>query len=404
MSYSKALLSIFFLFLAMSVTAQRKQLSQARDYVKSGSNLDKAEQLTAELLKDSANRTNMKIWITLFDAVRKQYEQGNEKLYLKQQYDTAALFNSTRKMFLILEAMDSVDAMPDKRGNSDPKYRKSHAAYLNTYRPNLFNGGIFFTNKKQYSTAFNFFDSYVDCARQPLFAAYDYNSRDKYLAGAAYWASYCGYKENNPDKALKYMDIAFRDTSKTSFLLQFKSQMLLQKGDTNGYVATLREGFRRYPTFPFFFPRLIDHYIQQGMADSAMVVTDRALAADSANIVYRYTKSTLLLNSGKYAECIEICKGLLARNDSLADVFCNMGLAYFNMAIELDKKLHKSSSEKKLVIENYSKSRPYMERYRQLAPERKDKWAPVLYTIYLNLNMGKEFDEMDKLMKKQQGK
>ena len=41
-----------------------------------------------------------------------------------------------------------------------------------------------------------------------------------------------------------------------------------------------------------------------------------------------------------------------------------------------------------------------MERYRQLAPDQKQKWAPVLYTIYLNLNMGKEFDEIDRLMKK----
>ena len=28
------------------------------------------------------------------------------------------------------------------------------------------------------------------------------------------------------------------------------------------------------------------------------------------------------------------------------------------------------------------------------------KWAFPLYTIYLNLNMGKEFDEIDKIMKK----
>lgn len=37
-----------------------------------------------------------------------------------------------------------------------------------------------------------------------------------------------------------------------------------------------------------------------------------------------------------------------------------------------------------------------MERYRKLAPNEKDKWVPILYTIYLNLNMGKEFDEIDR--------
>ncbi len=40
-----------------------------------------------------------------------------------------------------------------------------------------------------------------------------------------------------------------------------------------------------------------------------------------------------------------------------------------------------------------------MERYRVLAPKEKDKWAPVLYRIYLNLNLGKQFDEIDHLLK-----
>ena len=33
-------------------------------------------------------------------------------------------------------------------------------------------------------------------------------------------------------------------------------------------------------------------------------------------------------------------------------------------------------------------------------PDEKDKWAPSLYRIYLNLNMGRQFDEIDRLLKK----
>ncbi len=40
-----------------------------------------------------------------------------------------------------------------------------------------------------------------------------------------------------------------------------------------------------------------------------------------------------------------------------------------------------------------------MERYRKLAPQQKQKWGPALYRIYLNLNMGKQFDEIDRLLK-----
>ena len=47
----------------------------------------------------------------------------------------------------------------------------------------------------------------------------------------------------------------------------------------------------------------------------------------------------------------------------------------------------------------YKKALPYLQRYRALAPGAQDKWALPLYTIYLNLNMGREFEEIDKLLK-----
>lgn len=84
------------LFLLMSISffcmagyAQKKEISAARDNVKAGNNLTQAQASMEKLLKDSVNRGNLKIWNILYDAVRKQYEQGNEKLYLKQAYDTA---------------------------------------------------------------------------------------------------------------------------------------------------------------------------------------------------------------------------------------------------------------------------------------------------------------------------
>ena len=80
---------LIFLFISMVGVAQKKEIATAKDYVKKNTNLDKAEQMMRTLLDDSANRTNTKIWNVLFDAQRRQYENGNEKLYLKQKYDTA---------------------------------------------------------------------------------------------------------------------------------------------------------------------------------------------------------------------------------------------------------------------------------------------------------------------------
>ena len=67
--------------------AQKKELSQARTYIKSGKDYDKAEKLMTDLLKNPENRKNAKIYDTWYDAVAGQYAQANEKLYLKQAYD-----------------------------------------------------------------------------------------------------------------------------------------------------------------------------------------------------------------------------------------------------------------------------------------------------------------------------
>ena len=85
---------------------------------------------------------------------------------------------------------------------------------------------------------------------------------------------------------------------------------------------------------------------------------------------------------------------LIALNDSLPDPYYNAGTCYLNKAL----KLH-PLREKKQLKATYQKARHYMERYRQLAPEQKQKWGPALYRIYLNLNMGKQFDEIDRLLK-----
>ena len=383
--------------LPLLACAQKKVIAQARTYVKSGKELAKAEKMMSELLADSANRGNEKIWLTLFEAVRKQYEQGNEKLYLKQSYDTATLFNTAAKMFTVLEAFDSIEATPDQKGRVKIKYRPRHAAYLNTYRPNLYNGGTFFLRRQDYAKAYQLYDAYIDCARQPLFTDYRYAATDSMMPQAAYWALYAAYKQHDAGRMMLHRSMAERDSLHIDFVTQYVAEASLWTGDTATYAAMLERGFLHTPTHPFFFPRLMDYYTSIGRADSAMVTVDRMLQADSLNQLSLFAKSTLLLNKGDNDGCIDICRRLLALNDSMPDAYCNMGLAYFNKAVATDASGKPSRKLRRQVRELYSQSLPYMEKFRQLAPEQKSKWVPVLYTIYLNLNMGQQFGEIDRI-------
>lgn len=376
--------------------AQKKELSQARSYIKSGKDkeLEKASQLMSDLLKDKNNKGNKKIYLTWFEAIRGLYNQANERMYLKQKQDTAAFFALNKKMFTILESLDSVEMVPNAKGKVDIEYRNKHSEILNNYRPNLFNAGTFFLRKGDFENAFNYFEFYIDCQRQPIFSAYRYDSTDTKISEAAYWTTYCGYRIGDPVRTLRYRDYALKDKAKANFTLQYIAEARKQLKDEELYLKTLEEGFEHYPTYSYFFPRLIDVYSKKEQFDKALQTIDKAIESCDTCELYLFAKSTMLYRLGRYEECIKVSDQVIAINQNQAEAHFNAGSAYINIALKLDER-----QDKKQIRQLYQKARPYMERYRQLSPNEKSKWGPALYRIYLNLNMGKQFDEIDRLLR-----
>jgi hypothetical protein len=264
---------------------------------------------------------------------------------------------------------------------------------LNTHRPNLYNAGTYFIRKDKWSEAFTFLSTYIDCEKQPLFSTYNYAKNDKRLPEAAYWATYCGYRLKDADKTLQYQTLARRDTIYTKYFLQFIAEAYRWQGNDSAYVATLEEGFQRYPLITYFFPRLIDVYTATGQYDKALAKADSALALCDTCDIFLFAKSSVLLRMERWQESVVYSERLIHQNDSMAEPYFNAGTAFVNMAEST-----KAAKDKKLQRTYYQKARTYMEYYRLLMPDEKKKWAPVLYRIYLNLNLGRQFDEIDKLL------
>ena len=381
--------------LTMPASAQRKQIGEARTYLKSGKNYDKAEKLMTDLLKDSANQDNKRIYEIWLQSVQKQYEQANERFYTNKQQDTAQFFSLVRRMFSIAFCLDSLDMRPDKKGRVDPELRKDVARDMINYRPNLFYGGAYHVRKSDFQKAYDYFETYLDCTRQPLFTGYDPIFSDDRKAEASYWACYCGYRMNDPVLALRHRELALRDSSKRDMTFQYIAESWKTLKDDSMYVATLQEGFLEFPTSNYFFPRLMDSFTQKGQYREALDIVDIALEADSLNELYLYAKSSVLMQLERYAESLTVTDKLLTLNDKMADAYFNGGSAYLNIALRMDPQRHK-----KQVKDMYQEALPYMEKYRALAPQQTQKWGPALYRIYFNLNMGKQFDEIDKILKK----
>ena len=390
-----AILALFF----CTAYAQKKELSQARTYIKSGKDYDKAEKLMTDLLaKDSANRQNKKVFATWYDAVLGQYQQINEKIYLHQKYDTVTVYTLLNRMYRVAESLDSLDARPDEKGRVKPEYREDNAEQLDKLRRNLYFGGTYNVRRGKYQEAFNFFETYIDAARQPLFVSYNYAKTDASMPTAAYWATLSGYRMKDAERTLRYSDLALTDTAKAVYVRQYICEAYLWQQKEPEYLKALEDGFEHHPDYPYFFPRLGDYYNKHGQIEKTLRLSDEALGKYPDHSLFLLAKSVALLELDRYDECIEVSNKLIAKEPELPEPYFNIATCYLNQALKLEQKNEPRLYREKLN-EFYTKARPHMEQYRKLAPNDQKRWAPALYRIYLNLNMGQQFDEIDRLIK-----
>ena len=394
------LIILLFAGCSLSLMAQKKEISQVKQMIKKSNNLNQAEQIMRDLLKDSANINNDKVWNTLFDVLNKKYLNGNEALYLKRPCDTTLFYNNIAEMFKVAIGFDSIQVKANKPQKEINKSREKYANMLLSTRANLFNGGVFFIRKKDYNNGFDLLSLYITTAQHAIFSSYNLPQKDKYLPEAAYWTVFCGYKTQDANKALCYASLALTDSIHHANTLQYLADTYKMNRDTIRYEQTLKEGFDKYPLSPFFFSRLIAFYASEDNYAEGLNLVERALAIDSLNRSFRFAKSSILYHLKRYDQSIDICKSLLAEKDTTSGILLNIGLSYFNKAEDLSLKVGNVGKNKSKINSLYAKALGYLEEYRKREPQDKDKWAVALYTIYLNLNMGKEFEEIDKLLRK----
>lgn len=389
------ILVTLFIGCSINLCAQKKSFQQAKTILKTRKDLYKVESLMHELLKDSTlsfdNRLKANIY--LYESYRISYDIENEKLFLKHPYDTLSILDKTRQLFVTSQIIDSLTT----NTNQQQKFRNKNRDYLAKIRPNLLFGGNYFANRSEFEKAFALLSLYIESKNYPIFANYLSNDDDLTNTAAAL-SVYCGYRLNAYEKTMRYSELALKDRAQEPLILQYISQAYKSKNDTTNYLKTLERGFKNHSENLFFFSRLVDYYNNQELFDKSLEIIDEALKKSPDEVVFLFAKSSVMLNTQQFDECIELSKQIIAKNDSLPEAYYNLGASYYNKAISLEKIKRKSRTTKNSIQELYSTARPCMEHYKQLSPEQKDKWGPILYKIYLNLNLGKEFDELNKLL------
>lgn len=323
----------------------------------------------------------------------------NRKAYLKQQYDTALFFNSLLNMYEQLRLCDSVDAVPNAQERVRLKYSKKTSELRQKHIKNIRNGGKFFLRKGNYAAAYGFMDAYY---------TYSVNRKDTLLPKLAYQAALCGYLTNQPAHTLKYIDKAIETATRGDkpILQEYKVRTYALLKNDSAWVRELNTGVSHYPEYDYFFVNLVDYYDSHRMTKEGEALADSLIKMVSAGkAIYWYTKSKMRLLDNDYEACIQFADSTLKRDPAFTDAYYNKGISYLNMAVIRqesacsDIKDPRFEQDRQAIRHLYAEAMPCMQKVRELQPDNVDRWAPPLYRIYLFLNKGKEFDEIDKLLK-----
>ncbi len=401
--YMKKYVLIFaLLFVSLSVSGQ-KEYKNIRAQLKAN-NGDAALKAVQECEKNEKFKDSPELYHYGFEAYLRKNNALNEQAYLKQNLDTAALFNSVYGLFDYAIRCDTLDSKPDEKGHIKIRYRKPHESVLRRLYPNLNNGGLYFVAKSNFPEAYKLLSMYLDAPTYPVFGGKASKKDSVRSIRAAYWATVCAYQMKDAEKFFAYYEKALNDTTYRAKELELATEMYAAKGNTEKRIENLHTGVKEFPTNYYFFTNLLDYYNEQGLFDKALALTDSMLTYDPRSVISLYGKSLVYLKMKRYDECITASKSLLHNDSTYTEAYYNIGASYFAKAVACDEKvtanmgMTEMRNVKREADKLYRSALPFLEQYRTLAADRIDRWGRPLYRIYLSLNMGEKFEEIDKVL------
>lgn len=399
---------LFSMVLLMAVSfafAQEKNVKEAKSIAgEVKPDFAKAEQLINEALTNPETKDNAATWDVAGYIQKRINEKEMENAYLRKPYDTLKVYNSVLNMYNYYVKCDELAQIPNEKGKIKNKYRSANSKTILAERPNLINGGIQYFNLNKNEDALKYFAAYVDAATLPMMEKENLLEKDTILPQVAYYATLAADRVGDKDAVMKYAQYALKDKENGQFAMQLLTDAYKAKGDTAKWVEKLQEGIVKFPENQYFFANLVDYYSSSNQNDKAMQFADDMLAKDPNNTFYLYVKGYLYHNMKDYDKAIEFYKKTIEVDPNYAEAYSNLGLIYCLQAQDFSEKATTDINDPKYKEDQatlktfYEKAKPYYEKARELKPDQKDLWLNGLYRVYYNLQMGPEFEEIEKLM------
>lgn len=395
------LVSLILFSMGLNGVAQ-KPLRSIRSALKNKKPAD-ALKLVEKHTNDSTLTDKAQLFFYGYEASKRLNDAENEKIYLQQRQDTVAFFNSLYNIFKYALLTDSV-AVRQTGSHSVNRYRKAYLSELNAAYPNLTAATKYFISKKKWPEVSQFSKMGIEAQKSTIFSGYTANVTSHQLSQFAEGFLYANFAQKRFHEATRYDSLALIDTANLEGTYEVLVQISEQLKNDSLYVAQLCQALKLYPRNMFFFTLLSDYYLMKDQAKEVLAIASKLQAKDTLNPkIYEY-QAKAHFQLSHYQDCILSAQQLhkIDTTSVIADYY--IGQSYFHLAREVDMPQsikapgYKEAYKKQSCL--YKRARSYMELYQKHSPSDHETWAPILYEIYLKLNLGKEFEEISKYIQK----
>lgn len=313
---------------------------------------------------------------------------------VKEKVDMNAFYNDLYVTLQDALICDKFDAQPNAKGKVAPKFRSKNADRLNSLRTNIINGGQEAQQAEDIKKAADYYGMYVATGTSDLFkdviaAQAKQNPEgvgDQYLSEVARVASICSFQAGDIKKALTYADIVMQDPAKEKEGLQLKMYLIEQDVKTHEdslrCLGQLKQLAQKYPKDNDVFAQLAQWYNNLGYTDQQSKLIEERLANTPDNFTAWAMKGQNAMNAQKYDDAIASFKKSLdctvQDEKQKALILTYIGFCYNSKAATAEKY--------ETQIEILKESMPYLEKAREIDPEReRANWAYPLYQCYYNI-------------------
>lgn len=334
-----------------------------------------------------------------------------------EQLDTARFISSLDKMVEYGNLSYQYDNIPNAKGKAKGKFNADNFRIVSSCLDYYFYAGYFLSNSDKAGAA-KYFQKHLDLPNSPMFAS----KRDSIVAAkrenyeqCSYYACILNYELERYDEVLKGVEAGLGNPEYAPDLYFMKAESALKvSGDSAAYIGVIKEAVNRLEDNSRFCETLLGYYYQKMDAEGAHDAVDELIVRNNCAMT-NYMKGCVYMNiEHKFPEAREYFEKALFFDPNDANSNGNMAFAYMNEGRErrlnneyplLDRKnitgdalLAKYNAQLEEFRGFFRSALPYMEKYRELQPEKSKIWAPALQQIYANLGMQAEADAMDEIM------